>query len=433
MFYYTAKTLDYFFRRSFFERVIIYCFLSELIVKIVFELAMGRWWFGLSPIKQIILYALFAMDYAVNFRKIMAMRFWGNPVFYFMLVVLVMVIQGTFVGLYNHNAPFEIFNDSVPLLLMAVNSLRMQSPVEPHDRIDFSFLIRFCGYTSFLICSLGFLAKSIGLPSTAAIAGVIAGVYFALLVAALLTGFKVRIVDWICFFIVAGFSADDFNRTTLAFFLFSGAVLFLKYSVMNPLRAMMLAIIMVLLGFALWNFLPDDSKTKQRFTDLAQVSSQSRTGSVGERMSEWISIQQKVAQSGTTARWIGLGHGALYDVRYTFTVIKDYGFAHFAWALFYFRYGLSGYFYLGLLTAILLWQGFRSWSFKSPVSMTVSLLSLMSILYLATYVNFVILCMGLQFLVFGRPNARQVNNAPDKISSEDTKSLSAEISFYGKK
>jgi hypothetical protein len=402
MFVYTLEKLDGLFRRSFFERIIIYCFLSELIVKIVFELVLGQWWFGLSPVKQIILYAMFAVDYAVNFRKIMALRFWGNPVFYFMLIVFVMVAQGTFVGIYNHNAPFEIFNDSVPLLLMAMNGLRIQSPTELRSTIDFSFLLKFCSLMSLSICCLGFVAKSMGLPSTAAISGVISGIYYALLIAALLTGYRIKFFYWICFFIVAGFSADDFNRTTLAFFMFSGLVLFLKYSVFSPLRAVSLIIIMSLLGAALWNFLPEDSKTKQRFTDLAQVSTESRTGSVGERMSEWVSIQEKVAQSGTTARWIGLGHGALYDVRYTFYVVRDYGFAHFAWALFYFRYGLSGYIYLGLLTIILIWQTLRYWSFSSPLQMTISLLSLMSILYLATYINFVILCMGLQFLVFGK-------------------------------
>ncbi len=412
-----ANNLDSLFRRSFFERIVIYCFLSELIVKIIFELMLGQWWFSLTPLKQIFLYALLLMDYAVNFRKVMAIRFWGNPVFYFMLVVFVMVIQGTFVGLYNHNAPFEIFNDSVPLLLMAMNSLRMQSPVESKLPVNFGFLIRFCSWMSLLICCFGYLAKSSGLPSTSAISGVISGIYYALFIAALLTGYRLNLFHVICFFIVAGFSADDFNRTTLAFFMFSGLILFLKYSVFNPARAILFFMAMTLLGFALWNFLPDDSKTKQRFTDLAQVSSESRTGSVGERMSEWVSIQEKVAQGGTSARWIGLGHGALYDVRYTFRVIKDYGFAHFAWALFYFRYGLSGYVYLGILTFMLIWQTYRCWSFKSPLQMTVSLLGLMSILYLATYVNFVILCMGLQFLVFGKMNAANENKTSHSENS----------------
>lgn len=406
---YGIKKLDGLFNRSFFERIIIYCFLSELIVKVIFELGMGKWWFALSPIKQIILFAIFAIDYAVNFRKIMAIRFWGNPVFYFMLVMLVMIVQGTFVGLYNHNVPFEIFNDSFPLLLMTINSLRLQSSVESKPEIDFSFLIKFCSLISILICVLGFAAKSIGLPSTQAISGVIAGIYIVLVIAALLTDHPIKAMHWLCFFIVMGFSAGDFNRTTLAFFFLSGVVIFLKLSFRKPFAALFFALIISVLGAGLWNFLPNDSKTKQRFTDLAQLSSQSRTGSVGERMSEWVSIQEKVAQNGTTARWIGLGHGALYDVRYTLRVIKDYGFAHFAWALFYFRYGLSGYVYLGLLSIMLLWQTFRCWSFKSPLKMTISLLSLMSILYLATYVNFVILCMGLQFLVFRKSN---VGNKP---------------------
>ena len=401
---YVIKKLDGLFNRSFFERIIIYCFLSELIVKVVFELALGKWWFALSPVKQIILYAIFAIDYLVNYRKLMAIRFWSNPVFYFMLVMLVMIVQGTFVGIYNHNAPFEIFNDSFPLLLMAINSLRLQSSVESKPEIDFPFLIQFCSLMSVLICLLGFAATSIGLPSTKAISGVIAGVYIVLFIAALLTGYPVKFLHWLCFFIVLGFSAGDFNRTTLAFFLISGVVMFLKLSFRKPFAALLFIFIISLLGAGLWNFLPNDSKTKQRFTDLAQLSSQSRTGSVGERMSEWVSIQEKVAQNGTTARWIGLGHGALYDVRYTFRVIKDYGFAHFAWALFYFRYGLSGYVYLGLLTFMLMWQTFRYWSFTSPLKMTISLLSLLSILYLATYINFVILCMGLQFLVLRQSN-----------------------------
>jgi hypothetical protein len=395
--------LEKLFKRSFFERIIIYCFLSELFVKIVYELCLGVWWFSLSPVKQIILYLLFAVDYAFNFRKLIHIRFWSNPVFYFMLLVCVMVAQGLFVGIYNHNQPFEIFNDSFPLVLMAVNALRLQSPIENKWEIDFEFLIRFCSWMSVAICVIGFIAKSIlGLLSTPAISGVIAGVYFVLMIAALLTGYRIRFIYWLCFILVLFFSASDFNRTTLAFMLLMIGAIFFKFSIYKPFMALLFMAATLTLGFGLWNFLPEDSKTKGRITDLTQASAESRTGSVGERLSEWHAIQEKVAQNGTTARWIGLGHGALYDVRYTVRVIKDYGFAHFAWALFYLRYGLSGYVYLFFLTAILLWQLVRYWSFSAPLSMSISLLSLFSLLYLATYVNFVILCMGLQFLVLNR-------------------------------
>jgi len=388
------------FHRTFFERIIVYCFLSELIVKIVFELCMGKWWFALSPVKQIILYAIFALDYIVNFRKIMAISFWGNPVLYFMILVCVMVAQGSFVGIYNHNRPFEIFNDSFPLLLMAVNALRLQSPIESKLEIDFSFLMGFCSWVSVIICVIGFIAKSVlGLLSTPAISGVIAGIYFALVVAALLTGYKIKLLHWICFLVVLGFSAADFNRTMLAFFLISIGVIFFKLCIYRPFTALFFVVVISLSGFGLWNFLPDDSKTKKRITDLTEISAESRTGSVGERLSEWVAIREKVALNGTTARWIGLGHGALYDVRYTVRILKDYGFAHFAWALFYLRYGESGYIYLFFFIAILMWQTFRYWSFTHPLSMTVSLLGLLSLLYLTTYVNFVILCMGLQFFV----------------------------------
>lgn len=391
------------FNRSFFERIIIYCFLSELIVKIVFELCMGVWWFSLSPVKQIVLYLLFAVDYAVNFRRLIAIRFLNSVVFYFMLLVCVMVAQGVFVGIYNHNHPFEIFNDSFPLLLMAVNALRLQSPAEAKAEIDFSFLIRYCSWMSVVICSIGFVAKSIlGLLSTPAISGVMAGVYFVLVMAAVLAGYRIKFIYWLCFIIVLGFSASDFNRTTLAFMFIALGAVFFKYSIYKPFMALSFIAVISIAGVSVWNFLPDDSKTKERITDLGRVSSETRTGAVGERLSEWHAIQEKVAHNGTTARWIGLGHGAVYDVRYTVRVIKDYGFAHFAWALFYLRYGLSGYVYLTFFTLILMWQMVRYWSFNAPVSMTVSLLSLFSLLYLTTYVNFVILCMGLQFLLLKR-------------------------------
>ncbi len=417
MILYLFKQLDNLFRRSFFERVIIYCFLSELIVKVFFELILGQWWFALSPVKQIVLYAIFAIDYLVNYRKLLAMRFWSNAVFYFMLIVFVMVAQGTFVGIYNGNVPFEIFNDSFPLLLMALNSLRFQSPAEAKYEIDFAFLIRFCSITSVVICVLGYVAKSIlGLPSTSAIAGVIVGIYVALMIAAVLTQYRIRAIYWLCFFVMLGFSADDFNRTMLAFFFISGIVIFCKLCVYKPFGALTFIASVSVLSMVFWFSLPENSKTKGRITDLTQVSAESRTGSVGERLSEWVAIQEKVARDGTTARWVGLGHGALYDVRYTVRIIKDYGFAHFAWALFYLRYGLSGYVYLFFLTAILLWQAYRYWSFSNPLAMTISLLSLLSLLYLTTYVNFVILCMGLQFLVFSK--SRPITNSPSPSESE---------------
>jgi hypothetical protein len=318
-----------------------------------------------------------------------------------------MVLQGVFVGLHNHNPYFENFNDSVPLLLMAMNSLRIQSPTEMAAPIKFSFLVSFCSWASLAICLIGFAAQSLGLPSTSALSGVAAGFYFALLAASVLTGYKLKWIYWLCFLIVLVFSASDFNRTTVAFFIISAGFLFLKLSLQKPLRALSGMMIASFVIFISWNSLTEDSKTKRRINDLWQVSSESRTGSIGERMNEWVSIQAKVAEAGTTARWIGLGHGALYNVQYTHTVIKDYGFAHFAWALFYLRYGLSGYLFLTFFALILVWQTCKYWSYKNPVSMTVALLSMVSVLYLATYVNFVILCLGLQFLVLKKNDPLQ--------------------------
>ena len=137
MLLYIQNKLLEFFNTNLFERIIIYLFISILLSKLVFELILGQWHFAQSQNQQWIFFSLLAFDYLISFKKVINIRVTANPVSALALLFLIMVTQGLFVGIIHHNAPFKIFNDTVPLLIIALNILRMQSHYELKKPINF--------------------------------------------------------------------------------------------------------------------------------------------------------------------------------------------------------------------------------------------------------------------------------------------------------
>lgn len=409
---YLHSKLQNFFSRNIFERLICYVFLSELLVKIVFEFALGEWFYLQAQHKQYILYSLILLDYALTLPRVLSLRVTFNYISVFLLVFLLMIAQGVFVGLMNHNQLFEIFNDSAPLLVLILNGLRMQSLSENSKPIDFHFLLKFCTAMGLSICVIGQLSVLAGLPSRASIGTLPGGIYFPLFFAALLTYEKLPFRYVFSLFVILGLTSMDMNRTTMAFVAALGGCYVLHSLRKKPAQGIVsILLITVTLGIG-WFSLPEDSGTYRRIIGLTELDFSQTTGSVGERGNEARSIQRKLTNMGETAELFGMGHGGLYEVQFTHEYLQNYGHAHYSWAMFNLRYGKTGYIYLAILTLILLFHARRNWSMSEPAALLVCLLCLQSFLYLMTYVNFVFLLAGLQFLYLHNQRAPSQKGIP---------------------
>lgn len=393
------RTLTEFYSRNLFERIVIYVSVSELIVKIIFELLMGKWYFVLAREKQYLLFTLLLLDYIINYKKILNIKISVNYILIFIFIFFIAILQGIFVGIYNGNKIFEIFNDSVPLLLIVGNALRMQSYQENKRDIDFNFLLKFSSLVGMAICLTGGLGVLLHRPSSASVGGLTAGIYFPIFFAALFTNKKITIPYIMCFCIIFGLTLTDLNRTTMAFMGISSIIIIVIKFLHRPFRGLILITSALLCGLIGWGFLPKDSKTYIRIIRISEINTSDHKGSVGERQAEYDAIKTKLKDKGESTQLFGMGHGALYEVKVTHGYMKDYGHAHYSWALFNLRYGLTGYLYLLLLLFTLTLHAYKNIDLNNPAKMTVSLLCFQSILYLATYVNFVFLLSGLQFLV----------------------------------
>lgn len=385
-----------FFERNLFERLIVYIFLSELAVKVIFELALGQWSFKQSQNTQWIFYGFLALDYLISVRKVMNIRFTLNPMSATAFLFIVMIAHGTLVGVLNHNPPFVIFNDLIPPLMIALNILRMQSGSENTRPIDVRFLLSFCSIVALSTTLIGFLCLQLGLPSDPSVGR--GQIYYPLVLSAL---FILRpFPKWIAISLPLIFllTATGLNRTTLAFL----AIVIGGYSILqivrNPAKGVVLVVIVCIvtsLGVAL---MPKDSGTYRRISGLSNIDLSERTGSIGERQAEWDAIQAKLSDMGKTAEWTGMGFGGLYNVRFTHQYNTNYGHAHYIWAWFNMRFGKIGYIYMALMMSALIYNTARGLLMGGELGLFVSFLNLIGLIYCLTHVNSLFLLSGLNFL-----------------------------------
>ncbi len=399
--------LHWFFAKNLFERAIIYIFLAELLVKIFFELLGGQWYFALSHQKQFIFFGLIGLDYLLSMHKIVHIRLKANYTLVFLGIFSLMIIQGVVMGLLNHNKPMELINDTIPLIIFVLNALRMQSLAENRHPIDFKFLLYAISIMASIACLAGFIALQLGLPSRASAGGLTSGLYFPLFFAGLLTLKRMPIPLLAMAVLIFGFSVTDINRTTMIFIALCIAVVVLAKLRDNIVVGLASIAAIMTIGSIGWMSLPEDSMTYRRIVGLANLDTSARTGSVGERQAEYDAINVKLTSMGNTVKWLGVGHGGTYEVQYSHQYIKDYGHAHYAWAMFALRYGNMGYFYLMIFAVTIILNIYRNWTFTDPVRMGIALMSLQAALYLMTYVNFVLLCSGVQFLYIFSQQERQ--------------------------
>ncbi|MCK5374898.1 MAG: hypothetical protein KAJ40_06400, partial [Alphaproteobacteria bacterium] len=253
-----------FFEKNLFERIIIYVCLSDLLVKIIFELGMGESGFHQSQHKQWFYFSFLALDYLLSFRKVANIRVTVNPTSLLAFVFFIMAAHGLFVGIMLHNAPFIIFNDLVPIVMIALNILRMQSFTE-YKPVNTKSLLFIC--TCIVVTT-----SVIGLFAGSSIAG--GTMYLPLLFAALFT--LKPFPKWYALIGAAVIIMDiyDINRTTMAFAALVAIVYVVIHLFKNPHKAFIAFIVTIMTLVIAVNFVSEDTKTYRRVIGLTQVDLQ---------------------------------------------------------------------------------------------------------------------------------------------------------------
>ena len=341
----------------------------------------------------------------VSFRKLLNLRITINPISLFALLLFVMMFHGIFVGVLNHNAPFVILNDTIPILMIALNILRMQSVTEMSKPIDFRFLYIFAIICVSLICVFGYLTGRVfvGNPS----------LFYPLLGAAIviIRPFPLWTLPFAIGIII--FTADDINRTSMMFFVIILVGSMGVNAVRQPTKSVILAMGAAVVLLAAWSLITEGSQTYNRIIGLANIDLSKRTGSIGERQAERDAINLKLEKAGPTTQWTGGGFGALYNVQFTHKYVKDYGHAHYAWAWFNLRFGKMGYFYMTLFIFTIIYSGIHNFRQQNEVGFFITCLCISAFLYVFTHVNSIWLLSGLHFL-YQTPkinNTSRINNS----------------------
>lgn len=387
--------LQKFFERNLFERIIIYIFLSAFIVKVVFEFSLGQWSYVQSQNRQWIFYGLLALEYLISVRKLVGIRVALNMMSLYALILLIMIAQGLFVGLMNHNQPFVIFNDTVPLLMIALNILRFQS-LREYKPIDFEFLLKACTLISIGTCAFGLAAELQGKPSSPTVGN--GTIYWPLVLSALF--FLRPFPKWVGFsaFIMLALSISELNRTTIAFLGGTVSVYAAASLIKRPAMGLAFTIILSVMLTLAWVSIPENSGTYRRIVGLYDLDLESRTGSVGERQAEMDAVQHKLDTLGPAAQWLGLGFGGLYEVHHTHQYLTDYGHAHYSWVWYNLRFGKIGYIYLVLMVFMLFYNSYINLRKQTPTGVFIGLLCINSLIFCVTYVNSIFLISGITFL-----------------------------------
>lgn len=400
----------------------LYLFIAHLTIKVVFELGLGYWHYHLARQEQVIFFSLIVVDYLVSWRQFYRIRFTTNHASLFALFFLFVSAYGLAIGIINGNRWFEILNDTAPLLVMSLNIFRLNSEFDRLSESILRRLVRDISALSVLACAVGALAVSLGKPATYALGAIPLAVYTAAYFAFLLSGRSLTMGINVAFFLVLLFSAQDVNRTTLMLYAVIGVLLSIHVFLKAPPKAVLLVLSFIASATAAWTFLPSDSKTAKRIDAMFEFDISSRKTSVGEREVEFKSIQSRLEREGTTVDVFGLGHGALYEMRGAHKYKRDYGHAHFSWALFKLRYGDLGYVLVVVVACVLLANIALHAVRGRVIDRFIVLLSTVSFLYLFTYVNFIFLLSGLAFLAGHRRGSRRSHpsrsiHPPDRLSA----------------
>ena len=161
----------------------------------------------------------------------------------------------------------EIFNDFVPLFMIGLNILRMQSASE-YTEIDFQYLIGVCVFLAFGTSVTGQIGSLSGLPTQPSLGS---NSFYPLVLAGLFT--IKPFPKWLFVMIIAlvALNINDINRTTMAFIAVVSCGYIALESLKNPVRGIMVIGVVVVFSTLGWVTIPKESKTYLRIEGLANI------------------------------------------------------------------------------------------------------------------------------------------------------------------
>lgn len=397
---------------TFFERLIYYFLVPDVMAKIVYEIFFKVQAITVNQPKQFVFYGLIALEYIIlvlrykTFRPAMAQV---SPI---CALLVVMMFQGLVVGLWWGNSGSRIAIDTVNVFVVLANVIILSDPNKIADT-DFSrifFVNRIYAVTMVLLSLIAAAVNPtslISLGGSTATAISVSLIFTEIYVTRSLSGRS--ILRGSLGLLLLASTVQSWNRTTLVFVGAAVLILFARNVGRMPFRIAYLLMASVMVAAVALSALPEDSALSRRLSGLEDLDLSSRTGSIGEREAEADAVGEKIAALGIAGKIFGAGHGASYDVKYTWEWKLNYSNAHYGWVLFYMRYGALGYLYLSLWIVTLLVSILRTWRSSNPASIFVCLLSIWNVGYLGTYGYFSFFIAGVPFV---RPASRRLNR-PD--------------------
>ncbi len=392
---------------NFFERLIYYFLVPELVAKIVYEIILRIPPITISQPKQLVFYGLVFLDYFIlvlRYRTFRPAIRQLNPVF---VLLLIMLFHGVLVGIWWGNSVSRLAIDTVNVFVVLANVVILSDPSKVADT-DFQriFFINRLYAASMILMSL--IAVMVNPASLITLGGstataVTASLMFTEIYVTRSLSSRSILRCCISLMLLAA-TLQSWNRTTLVFVGSALLIAFARQVRRVPFKIAYLSMAFVMVFAVALAMLPEDSALSRRLSGLEDLDLSVRTGSIGEREAEADAVSDKIAALGLIGRVFGAGHGASYDVKYTWEWKLNYSNAHYGWVLFYLRYGALGYIYLGLWIATLLISILRMWRSENPASILVCLLSVWNIGYLGTYGYFSFFIAGVPFV---RPASRR--------------------------
>jgi len=400
---------------TFLERLIYYFLLPDFMAKIVYEIILRVPAITVTQPKQFMFYGLVALEYifiALRHKSFRPAWRQVNPV---VVLLVVMIFQGVVVGVWWENSRARIVIDTINVSVVLANVVILSDPYRVADTaFDRIFKANRIYAVTMILLSVVALAvnpvATINLGGGTATAISMSLIFVEIYLIKVASGRRILIAGLGLLMIAA--SAQSWNRTTLVFCVAAVLLLFARKAGQMPFRVAYIAMASVALAAASFALLPDDSALSRRITGIENVDLSDRTGSIGERQAEADAVAEKISALGAAGVIFGAGHGASYDVKYTWEWKLNYSNAHYGWVLFYLRYGSLGYLYLSIWIVSLLSSIFRMWRSRNPASILVCLLSIWNVGYLGTYGYFSFFIAGVPFM---RPAVRRYQAAaPDQ-------------------
>ena len=383
---------------SYLERLVIYLLLAQVISRVVMEFGMGMWWFKTVQLKLWITYGLLFLDHAFWFGK---GRFHRLRLDWYVLVAIglftLIALHGALIGLAWGQGVWPVFEDTAPVLAILLTIVRVQQ----EDGIDFHAAFKRMFWVTILatwVCVIfGYAGVARGLPTKIPPQGAVIGIYLSLYLAYLARAPR----SWRLAFHSASMagallvSLDDINRTTMAFMAVGAGLALLLRLRIDKIGTIFLVLALGAMPVIGSRLVPEDSKTYSRLVAVFDETARSRSISIQARTMEDRDIKLALEKEGAFAELFGLGHGASYEYRSMNKYEAAHAHAHYAFAYFNLRYGFMGKFYVVLIGALLLANIGLGLVRGSAIASFCVFVSILSFLYLFTYVNFFIYLAGL--------------------------------------